>query len=281
MNQTLVAQAFSLWRLFKLFIMKNDFDEEGYLGEQISEFRQEILLEFDKLFSCARDFNRLAQKEKINFPFGNNQQHALIATIFCRVLNSYQSVLILLSFGLTSEAEVVLRSLMEATFSLCACSIDDNFYTEYINSFHAQRLRFAKNVHSKNFSELLMTNIPHSELKKLKEKCEEMGAREIKVKELAERSKMEYYYYGPYWDLSLSSHISPKSTECYLNIKDNDFYIELLPKHDPKRFKVLIIIAVDMLIRSLKAFYDFFGYNEPEILSTMFNDWKILLHEDE
>ena len=58
-------------------------------------------------------------------------------------------------------------------------------------------------------------------------------------------------------------------------------YIELLPNPDPKRFKMLLIVAIDMLLRSLKTLYDFFGDNEPEMLGKMFNEWKGLISEDE
>ena len=153
--------------------MENDFDTDGYFGKQVADFRQELIEYFREFFDIAFELNRFVQKEKINFNFENNQQHAVIGSILCRIINSYQATILLITYNLLTEAEVVLRSLMEATFLITACCNNEIFYDKFLKTHNAHRLLLLRNIHKKNLIPSLKEYIPYDDYEQLELICKE------------------------------------------------------------------------------------------------------------
>ena len=98
--------------------MKNDFDENGYLGKQAESCRDETIKKYQKYFSFAHNTNRIVNEHKFDFNFKYNQRDIVISSSLSRILSSFQASILLCSNCLFNESEVVLRSMMEATFIL-------------------------------------------------------------------------------------------------------------------------------------------------------------------
>src|SRR5208282_937206 len=120
--------------------MDNDFDENGYLGKQAEGWRNDTMNKFDRYFSFAYSVNQFINKHKFDFDLMVFPRDFVISSSFVRILTSFPASIILCSFGLFNEADVVLRSMMEATFILVACCKNNDFKQNYIKSFHAERL---------------------------------------------------------------------------------------------------------------------------------------------
>ncbi len=262
--------------------MDNDFDENGYLGKQAEGWRNENMNNFQEYFSFAYIANQFFNKHKFDFDFKETRRDLVISSSFARILTSFQASILLCSFGLINEAEVVLRSMMEATFVMVACCKNDDFHENYIKSFHAERLRVVKNIHSKNISDFLKKNIPQDDLNKLKDKCKNEQINKIQVKELAEKANMEHYYYVPYWSLSLATHVSPKSAEKYINlVADGEGYIEMWPNPNQYSIKNIIITGSDLLFRSLTTLYEFYNKTQPEDFSEILERFKAINEDND
>lgn len=267
--------------LFRKYCMKNDFDENGYLGKQAESWRDETIKKFPKYFSFAYNINRIVNEHKFDFDFRYNQRDIVISSSLSRILTSFQASILLCSYCLFNESEVVLRSMMEATFILVACCKEDDFYRSYIKSFHAEKLRVTKNIHRGNISDYLKMSITERYLDELKYKCEQEEIKSMKVLEIAEKAKMEYYYYSPYWWLSLSAHASPKSAEKYINIESNgDVYLELWQEPNQNLIKEIIIIGSDLLFRSFVTLYEFYGKTQPDDFSKILEQFREIIKED-
>ena len=145
--------------------MDNDFDENGYLGKQAEGWRNDTMNKFDRYFSFAYSVNQFINKHKFDFDLMVFPRDFVISSSFVRILTSFPASIILCSFGLFNEADVVLRSMMEATFILVACCKNNDFKQNYIKSFHAERLRVARNIHSKTISDFLKNNISQNEFR--------------------------------------------------------------------------------------------------------------------
>lgn len=261
--------------------MFNDFDENGYLGKQAEVWRNETIDKYKDYFSFANDANQFANKHKFDFDFTYCRRDIVLSSSLSRILTSFQSSIILLSFGLLNEAEVVLRSMMEATFILVACCTNNNFHEDYIKSFHAERQKIVKNIHSENISDFLKQDIDEDYFNELKAKCKNESIKKITVKELAVKANMRHYYYVPYWSLSLASHVSPKSAEKYITIEPNDnIYIEMWSEPNPSFIKEIIITGTDLLFRSLTTLYNFYKKVPPDDFSPILERFKEILDDD-
>ena len=119
-------------------------------------------------------------------------------------------------------------------------------------------------------------------LNELKYKCEQEEIKSIKVLEIAKKAKMEYYYYSPYWLLSLASHVSPKSAEKYINIESNgDVYLELWQEPNQNSIKDIIILGSDLLLRSFETLYEFYGKTKPDDFSGILEQFQEIIKEDD
>ena len=262
--------------------MKNDFDENGYLGKQAESWRGETINKFPNYFSFAHNINCFVNKHKFDFGFKYNQRDIAISSSLSRILSSFQASILLCSYCLFNESEVVLRSMMEATFILVACCKKDDFYKSYIKSFHAERLRVARNINLGNISDFLKMSITEDYFNELKYKCEQDKIKSIKVLEIAQKAEMEYYFYGPYWFLSLAVHVSPKSAEKYFNIESNgDVYLALWQEPNQNMIKDIIILGSDLLLRSFKTLYEFYGKTQPDDFSGILEQFQEIIKKDD
>jgi hypothetical protein len=65
----------------------------------------------------------------------------LAVTVFMRVLNGFQAVVLLARLGLRTDAQVVARGALEALFVLKLLCEDKNFVPEYVKSNKANQLK--------------------------------------------------------------------------------------------------------------------------------------------
>jgi hypothetical protein len=97
----------------------------------------------------------------------------MVALLFARILEHYQSALLLAECGSIPSARSLLRVMCEATFSLAACGKDPAYLDEYVNDDRLRRLAM--------FNALLQipaegNAVPPEELAKLKVESDELRA---------------------------------------------------------------------------------------------------------
>ncbi|MCX8125502.1 MAG: DUF5677 domain-containing protein [Spirochaetes bacterium] len=132
----------------------NNFNIYGFPSDQMFVFRKQVIKKYKKYFTLAIKINQMILKNIESLKFLKTSKDAIIGSLFCKCITSFQTVILLLSFGLPNEAEVVLRSLLEATFILMACCNDDTYIEEYKKSHLYQRydtlrkiLNYLKKIH--------------------------------------------------------------------------------------------------------------------------------------
>lgn len=128
---------------------RNDFYEKGFLGESIQEFTGGVLQQYEQFFAAATKLVELGYNIMMNLqPKDNNLQQILIASVLIRVLNGFQSVIILSRYGLVFDAKVVLRGQLESLFILKRLTVDSSFVKEYIDSDLNRRLLWMNVAHN-------------------------------------------------------------------------------------------------------------------------------------
>ena len=96
-----------------------DFNERGFLGSAVLEFVDSVEKRYPELLALCYRTNELAQGLKHDFRVNSaDGQQVLALTLFVRVLNGFQAVVLLARLGLRTDAQVVARGLLEALFVL-------------------------------------------------------------------------------------------------------------------------------------------------------------------
>ena len=95
------------------------FDTEGFLGNQASEIIKENYESHKDIFELCEEINLYAQSVKDDFKiYQDDMQGILATTLFSKILNTFQAVVILYKYGLNSQSKMLTRVELESLFTL-------------------------------------------------------------------------------------------------------------------------------------------------------------------
>lgn len=240
----------------------DDFDIDGFLGTQIISIREDFLEKYRYLFSFAEELNRFAISQVYFITFKKNTKDMIIGSLFCKCITSYQSTILILSYGLPNEAEVLLRSLMESTFILHACLNEDEYYKEYLKSHDFQRFEFAKKIISNKLAIDLTQSFTAEEINNAKNNYKKFQKYKLNFREISKKARLEYYYLTHYFTLSITTHNLPRSLEHYIYCdKSNELFFDIIPKLDDDIIKFIIMLSSDLLLKTLDKLNNYYKLN--------------------
>ncbi len=201
---------------------EKDFYVKGFLGSQITEFMTAVTERHQQFFGACYQLNELAYKIMFEIKANNqNLQQILAATLFIRLLNGFQSVVILCRLGLVFDAKVVLRGVLESMFIVKLLCEDTAFPMEYVRSDECRRLLWlnvARNSKAPHFNSLreIATD---EEIEKLKKEIEQQECKSVDIADVARRAGFQIEYDTDYRILCEEAHTLPRSIQ-HLTITD-------------------------------------------------------------
>jgi len=231
--------------------MQKDFNEKGYLGEEIRHLQESVKERYQMSFNLLEDLNLYSQSKKSIIKANSEDgQQVISMSLFARILNGVQSVQILSTYGLTQDARVILRSLLEGFFILAKIVKDKSFVQEYVNEDEINRLILMES--SRKYSGPLFASVREiatdDSIKSLREK-KDKGIRRINIETLAKDVGLPEFYDSLYRLLSVDVHCRVRSLEQYVRtdsegeIRDVDWG----PQYEDVDLN--LIIAMDILLR--------------------------------
>lgn len=251
----------------------SEFDRKGFLGEEAEAFAKKNEKTHKAWFDICNELNELAQETKYEFQIHNqNGQEVVVTCLFIRVLNDFQSIVILTKRGLLPEAKVILRSLLTAFFKLKSCSEDPQFYLEYIKSDDARRLKILNTARGSQNNALkrLREYATDEVMKKLKEEIDRENAKELKDIDIAEKAGMLSHYDTVYRDIS--------NNDIHVGIRSLDRYLVLDEKKTLKSFnwgptdndlERILFTATGELLISLEVVCNLFKINKKNQIESI------------
>ncbi len=189
----------------------------GYLGKEINASRNEIYENNQKLFDLCIEINQFCQIFKYELKIDDTDNIGIMSTLlFFKLLDTYQSVVLLYWYGLDTQARTVNRTILEGLWVLKNLYLkpDETFqlliedeYFKKINMLHD-----IKNNNDHFYDYITKNNILNieEEMKKLEESMVKYGVkkiRKINVKEMALNSDSELEYYYVYKLLCRDVHV--------------------------------------------------------------------------
>lgn len=107
-------------------------NDTGFLSPETAAWIAKHRREAPQAFRIADDLNRAGVKALYASPPRDDKQQLLVALLFARLLELYQSTLVLTERGSISAARSLLRVMCEASFYIRACAKDAAFIDEYV-----------------------------------------------------------------------------------------------------------------------------------------------------
>jgi len=238
-------------------------EENGYIGKQIQEWINRYRQEYTNWFALAEDLNRFAHRQMFGLEVNSGDISAiLIATAFLRSLSAFQGVIILVERGMIYEGATLARSQIESMFVLCASVDDPEFAKQYILSHEANKLEAMKKLlrSSGNIRQVIGNSITSEDVEKLKAKLKCEGVRDIKIADVAKKTKLYDWYTVNYAFISMyATHPTAASLDQHCKPNSEGKVECFVWGPEARGIDRILSIAVEALIEILKHLSHHFG----------------------
>lgn len=196
------------------------FDKYGYLGNQINDISSDLEKRHSEAFSIAYEINEFSHKVKFEFNVGQDNLLQVVATsLFIKILNNFQAIILLSRLGLESEAKIITRTLLDALFVLKAIIDDEKELVKFINIDFINRERLINYIlkREKDNPYLhLHDHIDENLLTEIKEFIKQNKIKDIKTSEWAKKADLLNFYKFPYQIYNSEVHPDIRSLEKYI-----------------------------------------------------------------
>lgn len=220
--------------------------EDGYLEE--SEKNGYIKRNVSILMTDAVLFNKELYQRLYDFKVDkcDNVGVFLVGSLV-RVHKDYQSVVILLSRGLQSQAKAIARNMMEKVFYMKSISENPNYLQDWINRQIADR-NSLKGVVKGGYSCLTEQEIAQIDLEK-----EDVDKTIIGIDKWAERAGLIKDYKVIFKQLCFDTHHSGVTLTEDFEVDENGYYsiVDIHPHFD--EIDVLLFHCIEYLVIAIKA----------------------------
>ena len=227
------------------------FETNGFLSSQIDEFRQRFIEDYQALFEFVKELNHFAIKIKDKFSIHNQDSRELIiGALYIKVLQSFESTIILSERGLESDSKSILRVMIEAAFYLKAACIDESFCDDYIKSDDLERFKFLNRVRRDKkgiFSCELREYASKDRIESLKNSAWGKKDNPFEIYKVAQRANMYDFYQLVYGLLSSDVHTSIRSLDRFYVVNNEGLveYLIFAPQYD--KWSIAILTACSIL----------------------------------
>jgi len=242
-------------------------NDAGFLSAEINEWIQKHRKENEKWFSLSERCSNLGQQVLLSIKVGNNDfQRILVSLWFNRLLSHFQAIVLLMERGMLYEAQILLRTLVEVSFSLVAVAENPELSQDFLKDDKVQQLK-ALNTYM-NLPKHLRTQDEKqaSDICKLIDdlKCEicKNKYKELKTEYIAQKAAMTDYYNTIYASLCSTVHSRIRDLESHLLLnKDNDIQ-QLTWGPDVSGLDSVLLAANETFIVSTKRVLQLFDLQQ-------------------
>lgn len=258
--------------------MKTSFDNEGFLGDEANEIRSIIHDRFATTFVICKKVNQLAHRIRKSIVLDyENSLHVVLICLFQRILDSFQSVVILMSLGLESDSNSITRSSIEAMLKLRMLTEDVEYIEKYLGSDQIRRKRIlnaAKNKPQSIIGLILQGPELDKVLGEVIENIKEMKLSELSVEAIARQVGLGAWYDLTYRNLSEDLHSGPRSLEKYVKLdkKNGVTLFNFNPKCD--RLVPILITEAAIVLTALNSIEEVFQCGYETQIDALFESIK-------
>lgn len=197
-------------------------------------------------------------------------QQVLVSSLLPRLLTAFQGSVIVAERGLSAEAKLLARKVLEVTFRVTAIARSRDVADEYLRSDETNRLKFLNKLR-------LLQSVKHTpeEIAKIDELHAEVSAtivaKGIKEKSIywyAEKAGLLDYYNTAYALLSESAHANIRDLYPLLET-DADGDIEALRYGPDAEVGDILCIGIESVILALEAAFSLLANGDSTSLESM------------
>lgn len=210
-----------------------------------------------------------------------DRQQVLVSSLLPRLLTAFQACILTGERGLSAEATLLARKVLEVTFRIVAIAKSDEVAAKYVQADGLNRRKLLQKLKS-------LRTVQHTpeETQRIEQLHAEAaaivkaeGVEELSIQGYAEEAGMLDFYNTAYAYFSQSAHTTVRDLEALIE-KGPDGDIEALRYGpDPDGFSDLLCSAIEFVLISLEAAFTILPNGNPEGLARFRKELTDLVDE--
>ncbi|NOX44056.1 MAG: hypothetical protein GXP19_10035 [Gammaproteobacteria bacterium] len=200
----------------------------------------------------------------------DNNQQVLVASLYLKILSTFQAVQLLVEKEMLNESKTLVRSMMEAMFALVAIAKDPKIATRFIEDDHTQRLKLSISyaglpLKLKKSLKPRLTKIINSSLNGLnKPSAKTHDITPLTVETLAQKAGLQEDYYSIFALLSGCNYLRVYELEQYWDGHSEGKSLLGLIHPDVKKNDAVLFTAIKTIFLSLNGVIQTFDIKVPK-----------------
>lgn len=254
-------------------------DEEGYLSQDIEKIRKNLEEKFKSYFDICFELNKFCQKLKFELGINNKDGKKVLAScFFIKIINGFQSIVILTRYGFVVEAEIILRTIVEAFILSENICKKENFLEEYIRSHQKTRLRIIKDACKSNSQVYVdLKNHMTSDIKQeLEDEICDEKIKEPNIYNLAKNVGYEELYNVVYRLSSGAVHSNPYEMEKYCICDDKHNITDIIWGPKDKDISKVICTTIGIVLMCLRSLCQLFNLDKKDEIDKFHEKLKLI-----
>ncbi len=120
-------------------------ESDGFLSEEAEKGHKQIIEAYKDAFSLGRQTNQDAMKalQAMHVDW-NDKSGVIVAALSIRIVETYQAILLLLQMGMVAQTRMLVRTGLDALFSMTAIVKDPKLVQSYVAQHYASTIRALK-----------------------------------------------------------------------------------------------------------------------------------------
>jgi hypothetical protein len=185
-------------------------ESDGFLSEEAEKGHKQIIEVYKDAFELGRQLNQDAMKALQAMHVDWNDKRGVIVAALCiRIVETYQAILLLLQMGMVAQARMLVRTGLDALFSMAAIVKDPELAQSYVAQHYAstiQALKAAKRWKQETLRERLSTEKIDKLISQNEAEMKATKAKKFKVWQWAEKAGLSDFYNVFYVENSSAVH---------------------------------------------------------------------------
>jgi hypothetical protein len=247
------------------------FEKYGYLGTQILDKKKENTKENMELFDIGMDTLKLAYDIMYSSNITNDDyKKVIVFALYCKIVESYNSTVLLSNYGLLSDSRSMLRVFIESVFIFSGIINDESLYDQFIikGDYETYELIKRVNKNPNEYTEELKKYCDNFDCDRLECKVSKYKKENFYARILAEKANMNDVYYYVYHQLCEDVHTNVRSLRSYIDWSNNDIVgLNPLPKYTDQSYVLVTVIWI--MLRALKDLDSFAGLATREMINSI------------
>lgn len=259
-----------------------DFESQGYLGAEIVHYARENVSTNIDVFNFSEKLNRFLQKIKYEININNKSiADLVIATLFARMNNTYQAIIILYRYGLHSQAKSLIRNNLEALFVLKAICKNPTNVSLLIENDSKNRKRIYNKFTDKNNFINMQNKVNYEDtLDALKKELPSHNVLETHISEWANLAELAHLYATYYSFYSSEIHVDIRNLEQYASFDTKKNVSDLNDLPNTTTIKQDLLFSVSLIFEELVSINEYFKLDAHESISELKEEASIIQNQN-